>query len=112
MHTYPPEMIEPDSEKTPRKKSTSFVVGALAAVSALYLLNPGFGVFEIIPDNIPVVGNLDEAGATALLISCFAYFGLDVTKLIHFLLRLLRGEVKPTRMKPKPPPGTIDVETR
>jgi len=33
----------------------------------LYLLNPTAGVFEFIPDNLPVIGNLDE-GAAALLI--------------------------------------------
>jgi uncharacterized membrane protein YkvA (DUF1232 family) len=33
-----------------------------------YLLNPGMGVLEFIPDALPMVGNLDEAGATALLI--------------------------------------------
>lgn len=40
------------------------------AVSLLYLLNPGAGVFELLPDALPVVGNLDEAGATALLLAC------------------------------------------
>ena len=33
----------------------------VALVSAVYLLNPGFGVFELLPDNLPGVGNLDEA---------------------------------------------------
>lgn len=36
--------------------------------SVLYIINPTFGVFEFIPDNWPLIGNLDEAGATALLI--------------------------------------------
>ena len=39
------------------------------AVLALYVLNPGAGVFELIPDNLPVVGNLDEAAAVALFIT-------------------------------------------
>jgi hypothetical protein len=34
----------------------------------VYIINPTFGVFEFIPDNWPLIGNLDEAGATALLI--------------------------------------------
>jgi hypothetical protein len=41
---------------------------AAVALGALYVLNPGFGVFEIIPDNMAVVGNLDEAGAIGLII--------------------------------------------
>ena len=39
-------------------------------VSGLYLLNPGFGVFELLPDNLPGVGNLDEGGAVLLFIAC------------------------------------------
>jgi uncharacterized membrane protein YkvA (DUF1232 family) len=33
----------------------------------IYILNPTMGVFELIPDNLPVIGNLDE-GAAAILI--------------------------------------------
>jgi len=40
------------------------------AVSLIYLLNPGAGLIELIPDALPVVGNLDEAAATALLLAC------------------------------------------
>ena len=47
-------------------------------LSVIYILNPTMGVFELIPDNMPIVGNLDEAGATALLISCVRYLGLDL----------------------------------
>lgn len=57
------------------KKITVFIIGLL---SLLYLLNPGLGLFEFIPDNIPFVGNLDEATATFLLLSALAYFGLDL----------------------------------
>ncbi|MFC2173401.1 DUF1232 domain-containing protein [Acidobacteriota bacterium] len=57
------------------------LVFLLAIASVLYLLNIGAGVFEIIPDNIPFVGNLDEAGAIALLIMCLRYFGFDVAGL-------------------------------
>ncbi len=39
-----------------------------AVISSVYLLNPTLGVFEIVPDNIPFIGNLDEATITALLI--------------------------------------------
>ena len=34
----------------------------------IYLVNPTAGILEFIPDNLPLIGNLDEAGATALLI--------------------------------------------
>ncbi len=38
------------------------------ALLVLYLLNPGAGVFEVLPDNLPGWGNLDEAAAMALLV--------------------------------------------
>lgn len=67
-------------------------------LSALYLLNISFGVAEFIPDNFPIFGNLDEAAATALLINCLAYFGVDIG---HFLRR--KGETA------KPKTHDIDV---
>ena len=57
------------------KKILMLAVGLL---SALYLLNPTAGVFEILPDNLPLVGNLDEAAAMTLLLICLRYFGIDL----------------------------------
>ncbi|MEH0860363.1 DUF1232 domain-containing protein [Halobacteriovorax sp. DPLXC-1] len=39
-------------------------------IGVIYILNPTAGVIEIIPDNLPYIGNLDEAGAVLLIISC------------------------------------------
>ena len=47
----------------------------------MYLLNIGFGFVELIPDNFPVIGNLDEATATALLLGCLSYFGIDLVNI-------------------------------
>ena len=69
--------IEEDSKES-RSVGKGIVVGVLGALSALYLFNPTAGVIELIPDNFPIIGNLDEAAAAALLISCLAYFGLDI----------------------------------
>lgn len=48
----------------------------IGILSAAYLANIGAGVIEFIPHNFPVIGNLDEAGATLLLLNCLAYFGI------------------------------------
>ena len=56
-------------------------VGLAGVLAVLYLLNPTLGVFELIPDNLPLVGNLDEATATMVLITAMRYFGWDVTDL-------------------------------
>ena len=45
----------------------------LALVSIVYLLNPTAGVFELLPDNIPFVGNVDETLAAYILYSCVEY---------------------------------------
>lgn len=47
-------------------KKALALLGSVAAV--IYILNPTVGVFEFIPDNLPIFGNLDEATATAILI--------------------------------------------
>ena len=46
-------------------------------LSAMYLLNIGSGFIELIPDNIPIIGNLDEATATVLPLNCFRYFRIN-----------------------------------
>jgi hypothetical protein len=61
----------------------SFLVACLGLISLLYLLNIGVGFIELIPDNIPFIGNLDEGGAAMLLLMCLRYFGLDLTKIFE-----------------------------
>ena len=53
-------------------------------ISVLYILNITFGVVEFLPDNIPIIGNIDEALATGVFIAVLQYFGVDIT---HFLKR-------------------------
>ncbi len=79
-----------------RSVGSSIIVAVVGAFSLLYLINPTFGVFELIPDNIAGFGNIDEAGAAMLLISCLSYFGLDIGGLFG--------------RKPKKQEGVIDVE--
>jgi hypothetical protein len=53
---------------------------AFAGILAfIYLLNPTFGVFEFVPDNIPFIGNLDEATAMMVLLGSLRFFGWDLT---------------------------------
>jgi len=65
-----PEPAEEDSERS-LGRTLSAVGGAF--VGMLYLLNPTLGVIELIPDNLPVIGNLDEAGATMLVYYALRY---------------------------------------
>jgi hypothetical protein len=49
-------------------KLTGYIAGLLLA--ALYIFNPGAGIIELLPDQLPIVGNLDEAAMTALFLAC------------------------------------------
>jgi uncharacterized membrane protein YkvA (DUF1232 family) len=62
------------------KKPVVFLLGLL---SAIYILNPTAGLFEFIPDNLPFIGNLDEAAAVALLLMCLKYFGIDLPNIFR-----------------------------
>jgi len=46
-----------------------FLLGG--SLGVVYLLNPGAGVIEFIPDALPIIGNLDEAAAVGLVVTCF-----------------------------------------
>ncbi|NLE93282.1 MAG: DUF1232 domain-containing protein, partial [Chloroflexi bacterium] len=55
-------MVEPLSSKGwPR-----WLVLGLGLLGLVYVLNPTFGIFELIPDNLPLIGNLDEGLAFVL----------------------------------------------
>ncbi len=62
------------------KKFGIFFLGLFCLI---YLFNPGAGFFEIIPDNIPLIGNLDEAAAVATLLMCLKYFGFELPDLFR-----------------------------
>lgn len=64
------------------------VIVILGVLSLLYIFNPGAGIFEFIPDNIPFVGNLDEATAVMILLACLRYFGIDIGNIFK------RGDIK------------------
>ena len=55
-----------NSKKVLRKVAS--VLGLIIGI--IYILNPTFGVFELIPDNLPYIGNLDEASAVLLILGC------------------------------------------
>ena len=62
-------------------QSKDFLVVIVGVVGILYTLNFGFGVLEILPDNIPFIGNIDEAFALFLVYSSAEYFGVNVKSL-------------------------------
>lgn len=67
-------MLDQEQEKlsaltTPlsRRGLPTWFVYLTGLIGLIYLLNPTAGLIELIPDNLPLIGNLDE-GVAALLI--------------------------------------------
>ena len=50
-----------------KKGMPIWLIYLLSLIGIVYLLNPTAGVIELIPDNLPLVGNLDEAAAALLV---------------------------------------------
>jgi hypothetical protein len=59
------------------------IVLLLGLLSVIYLLNLGAGFFELIPDNLPFIGNLDDALALALLVMCLQHFGINLPEIFR-----------------------------
>jgi hypothetical protein len=53
------------------------------SLGGLYLLNPTAGIFELIPDNFPIVGNLDEAAALLLVLGTMSYLGMHLPEFLE-----------------------------
>lgn len=51
-----------------------WLVFSMAILGLIYILNPTFGGFELIPDNIPLIGNLDEGVAFILILAGLVEF--------------------------------------
>ena len=80
MPAVPPTPPDPPAPSS-RTLGKSLAALGLGALSLVYLLNPGAGIIDLIPDNLPILGNLDEAAATLILLNCLAYLGLDLRSL-------------------------------
>jgi hypothetical protein len=68
--------VESSPDSTSRSIVGTVIAALIAILCGVYLANPTWGFLELIPDNLPFVGNLDEATATAILISCLGYLGI------------------------------------
>ncbi|MCB0507717.1 MAG: YkvA family protein [Chitinophagales bacterium] len=64
-------------------KKQDISVIAVALIAIFYLINPTAGFIELIPDNIPIIGNLDEAAAVFILISALKYFGFNLPNIFN-----------------------------
>jgi uncharacterized membrane protein YkvA (DUF1232 family) len=61
------------------EKPKDYLMAALGVVCVLYIINPTAGIIEFLPDNIPLIGNLDEGAAVTGILMVLRYFGYDFT---------------------------------
>jgi len=47
----------------------AWLVYLMAVIGLIYILNPTLGILEFIPDNLPIIGNLDESVAVMLILA-------------------------------------------
>lgn len=58
-----------------KKNTKNKILGiTLMLVGTIYLLNFTAGIIEFIPDNLPIIGNIDEGIAGALLVQGWRLF--------------------------------------
>ncbi|MCI5050916.1 MAG: DUF1232 domain-containing protein [Candidatus Pacebacteria bacterium] len=79
MNTKAQPDIKNNHQKKYFKKGKDFVMAGLGIISLLYIFNITFGVVEFLPDNLPFVGNIDEALITTLLIAVLNYFNIPIS---------------------------------
>jgi len=75
----------------------TWLVYFLAVVGGIYILNPTFGAFELIPDNLPIIGNMDEGVAVMLILAGL----VEVTE----GRKLRREKRNPAAVTPEPVPS-------
>jgi uncharacterized membrane protein YkvA (DUF1232 family) len=59
------------------------VAWATIAAGSAYMINPTAGIFELLPDNLPVVGNLDEAAVVFIMFAAMRYLGMRLPEFIE-----------------------------
>jgi hypothetical protein len=69
--------------------------------SGLYLINPTGGLVEIIPDALPLVGNIDEVFVSGVLFASLHYLGLRIPGLSSRLGGGPRDSIETKETDPK-----------
>lgn len=65
----PSSFVRALSEPLSKYGFPAWLVYIFAIIGVIYILNPTFGLLELIPDNLPIIGNLDEGVAVLLILA-------------------------------------------
>ncbi|MEM7133045.1 MAG: DUF1232 domain-containing protein [Chloroflexota bacterium] len=75
-YQYDPGYQQEQSHQQGKGSSLRIRHIAIGVVCLIYLINPTAGIIELIPDNIPFIGNLDEAAAVTGLLMALSNLGV------------------------------------
>jgi hypothetical protein len=77
-----PTPVEVTPEPVGPSKGSRTIAWIVLGLGAIYLLNPLFGV-DIIPDNLPGVGNLDETAVVLIVLGALRYLNIELPGFIE-----------------------------
>lgn len=69
------EIVDESNSESPWPSGALLSI-VIAVLCVIYIVNPTAGILEFLPDNIPIIGNLDEATATAGLLYALSELGV------------------------------------
>jgi len=72
------EPVEPERPGWARMLAWGTII-----LGSVYMINPTAGIFELLPDNLPGLGNLDEAAVLFLMYSAMLYLGMRLPEFIE-----------------------------
>jgi len=68
-NSSPAGFVRAISEPLSSRGWPRWLVYLLGLIGGAYILNPTMGILELIPDNLPIVGNLDEGAAMMMVLA-------------------------------------------
>src|SRR5262245_59779328 len=89
LHPPVPEVLSRSQAHPPveRLGTSGAVLATIGAiVSLLYLINPSLGIFEFLPDKLPLIGNLDELFFALLLVECLRKLNIRLPSVLATVL--------------------------
>ena len=79
--------VVPAVPEQPRWAKT--LAWTILILGGVYMLNPTFGV-DILPDNLPIIGNLDEMTIVLMMLGSLNYLGIQLPEFISRWLTPVR----------------------